>query len=474
MEARAETECTYTDSSFISLMQMHTELMTDSVRSRCSQKSIDLNVLLKCSQAEALKKMLLCGLSYNKLLEDQKKQGEFYVTPTTCSYLAEFQHCMIEVERSTGCTKSELHLHTSTVLNFWTWNVAPLCESAASLLLNDVDPKCDFPKSIHKALMCGKEFQEYAEQATWESMTFSQSCSSLETFDKCLQRALEVRQCKHSLGAQTQISLIKSMLRSEYKISCTNMYQSAPGPPGERSDEYLLSDYNYYFGEEIARTEVTDKHIEGFAEDDARRRGIPFAKRARSHLMDKLARPLRDKIKTLGFKNVMNIAKKRLIGLTEVLTSTPVQSNSSNSSNEISSTPSSVIVVPVVENDDSLCDMTAYEKESQRCNRYISEQAKSYRKNLKYVPSANSKGLTESVCKMAEHYRVCLSDVAERHRCLIMLARTPRKVEKSLAKVGLAFCSSTATDSGSSLRRSTSRLTLVLIVGICWKFKALN
>lgn len=98
-------------------------------------------------------------------------------------------------------------------------------------------------------------------------------------------KSLEVRQCKHSLNAKAQVSVLKSLLMSEYKISCKNVYQSAPGLPGIHSDEYPLDDY--YFGDEVALTRAPMSKIEGLSGGGVdKRRRVIAAPRARSQLID--------------------------------------------------------------------------------------------------------------------------------------------------------------------------------------------
>ncbi|KAH6948195.1 hypothetical protein HPB50_023157 [Hyalomma asiaticum] len=398
MEARADNECTYTDDTFTSIMQMQAELMIDNLRSRCTQKFADLNVLLKCAQPDALKKMLLCGLSYNKLMEDLKRQGEYYVTSTTCSYLAEYQHCMIDVERITGCTKSTLHEHTSAILNFWTWNVAPLCESAASLLLTDVDPRCDYPKSLLKALKCTMEFQEFAEQATWDTMTSAESCSSLEMLDKCLIRSLGVGQCRHSLNAKAQVSVLRSLLMAEYKVTCRKRYQSAPGMAEMQTDDYVYEDY-YYFGDEAVRTKQPEKNADRFLEDQLSN-NTRIAPSARLKLQGHFER-MYNKLHGFGLDETFNkVGQDQKPAIWQITTTPTADMNKTNSSEE-QQPPSLMtgVVIPVSDNDDALCNMAGYEKEKQRCSQYISDQARKYKRNIKYVPVSNLRDVAENVCK---------------------------------------------------------------------------
>ncbi|XP_070386835.1 uncharacterized protein [Dermacentor albipictus] len=464
MEARADNECTYTDDSFTSMMQMQTELMTDTLRSRCTQKSADLNVLLKCAQPDALKKMLLCGLSYNKLMEDLKRQGEYYVTSTTCSYLAEYQHCMIDVERTTGCTKSTLHEHTSAILNFWTWNVAPLCESAASLLLTDVDPKCDYPKSLLKALQCTIEFQEFAEQATWDTMTSAESCSSLEMLEKCLIHSLDNGQCKHSLHAKAQVSVLRSLLMAEYKVTCRKVYQSAPGMSEMQPDDYVYEDY-YYFGDEVVRTRAPEKRPDHLLEEQLSNE-TRIAPSARLKLHDHLER-IYNKVRGFGFDKIMNRVKHDPQPPNVPVTTPTAAFNMTNSSDE--QQPQSAmtgVVIPVLDNDDGLCNMAGYEREKQRCSQYISDQARKYKRNIKYIPVSNLRDIADNVCKMVDLYRACMSEIAERNKCLVMLANTPRIVENELIKLGLTFCTTATIGSGCQPRYNAGTVTVVFLCSL--------
>lgn len=464
MEVRADNECTYTDDSFTSIMQMQTELMTDALRSRCTQKFADLNVLLKCAQPDALKKMLLCGLSYNKLMEDLKRQGEYYVTSTTCSYLAEYQHCMIDVERTTGCTKSTLHEHTSAILNFWTWNVAPLCESAASLLLTDVDPKCDYPKALLKALKCTMEFQEFAEQATWDTMTSAESCSSLEMLDKCLISSLDIGQCKNSLNAKAQVSVLRSLLMAEYKVSCRKIYQSAPGMPGMQADDYVYEDY-YYFGDEVVRTRSPEKNSDKFLEEQFSN-GTKIAPSARLKLRDQFE-GIYNKVRGFGLDKVFNKVGHHRESTTVQETTPTAGVNMTNSTDEQQQrTLMNGVVIPVPDNDDALCNMVGYEKEKQRCSQYISDQAKKYKRNVKYIPVSNLRDVADNVCKMVDLYRACMSEIAERNKCLVMLANTPRMVENQLMKLGLTFCTTATIGSGCQPLYNAATATVVFLCSL--------
>ncbi|XP_037569193.1 uncharacterized protein LOC125939630 [Dermacentor silvarum] len=464
MEARADNECTYTDDSFTSIMQMQTELMTDTLRSHCTQKYADLNVLLKCAQPDALKKMLLCGLSYNKLMEDLKRQGEFYVTSTTCSYLAEYQHCMIDVERTTGCTKSTLHEHTSAILNFWTWNVAPLCESAASLLLTDVDPKCDYPKALLKALQCTIEFQEFAEQATWDTMTSAESCSSLEMLDKCLIHSLDNGQCKHSLNAKAQVSVLRSLLMAEYKVTCRKVYQSAPGMSEMQPDDYVYEDY-YYFGDEVVRTRSPEKRPDNLLEEQFSN-GTRIAPSARLKLRDHFER-IYNKVRGFGLDKLLNKDRRDPQPFNVLVATTTTAFNMTNSSDEQQpQSPMTGLVIPVLDNDDGLCNMAGYEKEKQRCSQYISDQARKYKRNVKYIPVSNLRDVADNVCKMVDLYRACMSEVAERNKCLVMLANTPRIVENELIKLGLTFCTTATIGSGCQPRYNAGTVAVVFLCSL--------
>nr|XP_037284003.1 uncharacterized protein LOC119176749 [Rhipicephalus microplus] len=446
MEARADNECTYTDDSFTSIMQMQAELMTDALRYRCTQKFADLNVLLKCAQPDALKKMLLCGLSYNKLMEDLKRQGEYYVTSTTCSYLAAYQHCMVDVERTTGCTKSSLHEHTSAILNFWTWNVAPLCESAAVLLSTDVDPKCEYPKALLAALKCTVEFQEFAEQTTWDTMTSAESCSSREMLEKCLINSLDIGQCMNSLNAKAQVSVLRSLLLAEYKVSCRKIYQSAPGLPEMQADDYVYEDY-YYFGDEVVRTRSPEKRFEKLLEEQYSNR-TKIAPSARLKLRDKI-QGIYNKVRTFGLDKVFNKFGHNPESTSVQTTTLTAGVNMTNSSDE-QQQPTHItgVVVPVPDNDDAICNMPGYEKEKRHCSEYISDQAKKYKRNVKYIPVSNLRDVADNVCKMVDFYRACMTEVAERHKCLVMLANTPRMVENHLMKLGLTFCTTATIGSG--------------------------
>lgn len=470
MEAREDTECTYTDDAFNSMLHMQTELMTDTIRSHCTQQYADLNVLLTCAQPDALKKMLLCGLSYNKIMEDLKRQGEYYVTSTTCRYLAEYQHCMVDVERSTGCTKSTLHAHTSAILNFWTWNVTPLCESAASLLLNDVDPKCNYPKALSKSLQCTSEFQEYAEQETWDTMTSAESCSALEMLDKCLLRSLDVRDCSRSLIAKAQVSVLRSLLMSEYKITCRKGYQSAPGLPELRQDDYVYDDY-YYFGDEVVRTRPPEKRPDHFLERQLANR-TRVAPSARLTIRDEFEK-LFNKMRGLGLDKILGKAiPDPRPTVDQRLSPRAAGINGTNSSEEYYiETPMAGVVIPVMDNDESLCNTAAYESETQRCSQYITEQAKKYKQNVKYIPVSNLRDVADNVCKMVDHYRACMSEVAERNKCLVMLARTPRIVEKHIAKIGLTFCNSATIESGCPPRYTAAAATVALLCGLSLKLR---
>lgn len=465
MESRADNECTYTDDTFTSIMQMQAELMIDNLRSRCTQKFADLNVLLKCAQPDALKKMLLCGLSYNKLMEDLKRQGEYYVTSTTCSYLAEYQHCMIDVERITGCTKSTLHEHTSAILNFWTWNVAPLCESAASLLLTDIDPRCDYPKSLLKGLKCTMEFQEFAEQATWDTMTSAESCSSLEMLDKCLIRSLGVGQCRHSLNAKAQVSVLRSLLMAEYKVTCRKRYQSAPGMAEMQTDDYAYEDY-YYFGDEAGRTKSPEKNADTFLEDQLSNK-TRIAPSARLKLQGHFERTY-NTVHGFGLDKVFNkVGQDQKPAIWQVTTTLTADLNKTNSSEE-QQPPHLMtgVVIPVSDNDDALCNMAGYEKEKQRCSQYISDQAKKYKRNIKYIPVSNLRDVAENVCKMVDLYRACMNEIAERNKCLVMLANTPRMIENQLVKLGLTFCTTATIGSGCQPSYSAAAAVVVLLCSL--------
>lgn len=470
VEAREDTECTFTDDAFNSMLHMQTELMTDSIRSHCTQQYADLNVLLTCAQPDALKKMLLCGLSYNKVMEDLKRQGEYYVTSTTCRYLAEYQHCMVDVERSTGCTKSTLHTHTSAILNFWTWNVTPLCESAASLLLNDVDSKCNYPKALSKSLQCTSEFQEYAEQATWDTMTSAESCSALEMLDKCLLHSLDVRDCSRSLSAKAQVSVLRSLLMSEYKVVCIKAYQSAPGFPEMRQEDYVYDDY-YYFGDEVVRTRPPEKRPDHFIEQQVADKD-KVAPSARLRIRDEFEK-LFNKMRGLGLDKILRkVMPDPRTTADQASTPRAAAVNGTNSSEEyFIETPMTGAVIPVMDNDESLCNTAAYERETQRCSQYITEQAKKYKQNVKYIPVSNLRDVADNVCKMVDHYRACMSEVAERNKCLVMLARTPRIVENHLAKIGLTFCNSATIESGCPSRYTAAASTVALLCGLCLKLR---
>lgn len=469
VEARADTECTYTDDNFNSMLHMQTELMTDTIRSRCTQQYADLNVLLTCAQPDALKKMLLCGLSYNKIMEDLKRQGEYYVTSTTCRYLAEYQHCMVDVERSTGCTKSTLHTHTSAILNFWTWNVTPLCESAASLLLNDVDPKCNYPKALSKSLQCTSEFQEYAEQATWDTMTSAESCSALEMLDKCLVHSLDVRDCSRSLNAKAQVSVLRSLLMSEYKVTCRKAYQSAPGLPEMRQDDYVYDDY-YYFGDEVVRTRSPEKRPDHFLERQVANK-TKVAPSARLTIRDEFEK-IFNKMRGLGLDKILRKVIPDARPTVDQGSTLAAAFNGTNSSEGyFIESPMTGAVIPVMDNDESLCDTPAYERETKRCSQYITEQAKKYKQNVKYIPVSNLRDVADNVCKMVDHYRACMSEVAERNKCLVMLARTPRMVENHLAKIGLTFCNSATIESGCAPRYTAAAATVALLCGLSLKLR---
>ncbi|XP_064486130.1 uncharacterized protein LOC135398660 isoform X2 [Ornithodoros turicata] len=442
-DAKADTQCTYTDDQFISIMQMQTELMTETVKSHCTRQT-DLNVLLKCSQADALEKMLLCGLSYNRLLEDLKKQGEYYVTATTCSYLAEYKHCMIEVERTTGCTKSQLYKHTATVLSFWTWNVVPLCESAAPLLLTDADPKCDFPKTLLKGLKCAIDFQTFAEQTTWDTMTSTQSCSSLETLDQCMTKALHVRQCKRSLSAKSQVSIFKALLTSEYKLSCTSKpYQAAPPPSFRKYDDYEeLSDDYYYFGDEIVRTRQPNK-LKGIVDNNEHHvnpKQMVHASQAVRESYAQGARQQGQRDNGIHWKQFIEEARLRFMGVSLPPGHTFGLAVSSNTSNDQLALNDTALgkTKSWLHEGDSQCDKKRYEEEIVLCKRYIIDNTEKLGHNL--LSMKDQRTLQDNMCKLAEHYHVCMSEAARRNRCLDILAQTPQKVKMQLIELNLDMC----------------------------------
>ncbi|KAK8777853.1 hypothetical protein V5799_020806 [Amblyomma americanum] len=104
--------------------------------------------------------------------------------------------------------------------------------------------------------------------------------------DKCLSSSLEIGQCKSSLNAKAQVSALRSLLVSEYRVGCRKIYLSAPGMPGMRVDDYVYEDY-YYFGDEVLRTKPPKKRANEFRKALLRKEP-QIAPSARSKLRDEI------------------------------------------------------------------------------------------------------------------------------------------------------------------------------------------
>ncbi|KAK8777849.1 hypothetical protein V5799_020809 [Amblyomma americanum] len=287
--------------------------------------------------------------------------------------------------------------------------------------------------------------------------------------DKCLSSSLEIGQCKNSLNAKAQVSALRSLLVSEYRVGCRKIYLSAPGMPGMRVDDYVYEDY-YYFGDEVLRTKPPKKRANEFGKALLRKEP-QIAPSARSKLRDEI-RKIFNKIRGMGFDKILSKVKPDFghAVVEEMTAAVPISTTNSSEEYPLHFLITGA-VIPVMDADDATCDIAGYQEERERCTQYIADQADKYRMNIKYIPVSNLRDITDTVCRMVDLYRACMSEVAKRNKCLAMLANTPRIVENQLMKLGLTFCSSATIDSGCSSRHSAVQVTVAILSVFCLKMK---
>ncbi|KAH7980853.1 hypothetical protein HPB49_019715 [Dermacentor silvarum] len=203
---------------------------------KCTPSMSPLN-FEECNQALALKKIMMCCVTYFSL-SDEHTRSVWSGGADTCSYAQDVQRCIAIAEHKTKCVNHKIFAHAREFIRHATSDKRHICRlNISSMSIQALGPhmktRCRHTAVMKRALTCALQFQNTLDGYVKNKPPMSLACGYVTRLQECLTSSFEGTDCIGESSVNAQIRGYKRVLQDAYNLSCETSHHSGPNR-GER------------------------------------------------------------------------------------------------------------------------------------------------------------------------------------------------------------------------------------------------
>ncbi|KAL3214336.1 hypothetical protein MRX96_007136 [Rhipicephalus microplus] len=233
-DARKELHCYNTDQTkdpLVITVNILSELMINIYSVKCMPSMSPLN-FEECNQALALKKIMMCCVTYFSL-SDEHAKSVWAGAADTCSYAHDMQRCIAIAEHKTKCVNHKIFAHAREFVRHATSDKRHVCQlNVSSMSIQALAPhmktKCRHTAVMKRALTCALQFQNTLDGYTKNKPPMTLACGYVTRLQECLRSSLEGTECIGESSVNAQLRGYKRVLQDAYSLNCEVARSNAP------------------------------------------------------------------------------------------------------------------------------------------------------------------------------------------------------------------------------------------------------
>lgn len=233
-DARKELQCHSTDQTkdpLVITVNILSELMINIYNVKCMPSMSPLN-FEECNQALALKKIMMCCVTYFSL-SDEHTRSVWSGSGDICSYAQDVQRCIAIAEHKTKCVNHKIFDHAREFVRHATSDKRHLCRlNVSSMSIQALAPhmksKCRHSAVMKRALTCALQFQNTLDGYVKNKPPMTLACGYVTRLQKCLTSSVEGTECVGDSSVNAQIRGYKRVLQDAYSLNCEAPSGSSP------------------------------------------------------------------------------------------------------------------------------------------------------------------------------------------------------------------------------------------------------
>lgn len=233
-DARKELHCYNTDQTkdpLVITVNILSELMINIYSVKCMPSMSPLN-FEECNQALALKKIMMCCVTYFSL-SDEHAKSVWAGAADTCSYAHDMQRCIAIAEHKTKCVNHKIFAHAREFVRHATSDKRHACQlNVSSMSIQALAPhmktKCRHTAVMKRALTCALQFQNTLDGYTKNKPPMTLACGYVTRLQECLRSSLEGTECIGESSVNAQLRGYKRVLQDAYSLNCEVARSNAP------------------------------------------------------------------------------------------------------------------------------------------------------------------------------------------------------------------------------------------------------